>query len=407
MRSMEMQADVAIFGGGCAGLWLLDELVRRGARAVLFESGRLGDPQTAVSQGILHGGLKYSLGGLLSSSAKAVRDMPAMWSAALSGHGRPDLSHVRLRSRWCYLWRGGSLGSWAGMLGAVAALAVRPVALDDAERPTPLARCPGQVYRLEEPVIDPISFLRVMATRHRARIWRIDPEHGLDFERTAAGRGVAAVRALNPATGNGIRLSVQAVVFCAGEGNEALRRRLDLPCGAMQRRPLRVALVRGALPGLCGHVIEGAKTRVTVTSDVDARGRTVWQLGGQVSEDGASMRPEPFIEHARRELSAVLPGWQMHPTEWASFEVDRAERATGDGSRPGDVQIVREGNIVSAWPTKLVLAPRLAQCVADLLETGTREADAEWEAWLGGQSWPSPEVAPAPWERELTWINAA
>ena len=54
-------------------------------------------------------------------------------------------------------------------------------------------------------------------------------------------------------------------------------------CGLVRRKGFACE-VRGALPGLCGHAIEGAKTRVTITSDVDARGRTVWQLGGQVSE---------------------------------------------------------------------------------------------------------------------------
>ena len=69
---MKLDTDVVIFGGGCAGLWLLDELRRRGLRVVLLESGRLGGGQTTGSQGILHGGVKYLLKGLFSASAGRV-----------------------------------------------------------------------------------------------------------------------------------------------------------------------------------------------------------------------------------------------------------------------------------------------------------------------------------------------
>ncbi|MHC4787348.1 MAG: FAD-dependent oxidoreductase, partial [Planctomycetota bacterium] len=54
---------MVIFGGGGAGLWLLDTLLTRGHRAVLLEANRLGQGQTACAQGILHGGLKYTLNG--------------------------------------------------------------------------------------------------------------------------------------------------------------------------------------------------------------------------------------------------------------------------------------------------------------------------------------------------------
>ena len=70
-----MQVDTLIFGGGAAGLWLLDELTRQGSSAVLLEAAKLGQGQTIASQGIIHGGLKYTLQGLLTPSAAAIRDM--------------------------------------------------------------------------------------------------------------------------------------------------------------------------------------------------------------------------------------------------------------------------------------------------------------------------------------------
>ena len=84
--------DVLIFGGGGAGLWLLDELRRSGFCVLLAESNSLGRGQSVASQGIIHGGLKYTLGGLLTDSARAIRHMPALWRACLAGESQPDLS---------------------------------------------------------------------------------------------------------------------------------------------------------------------------------------------------------------------------------------------------------------------------------------------------------------------------
>ena len=236
----KLDADVLIFGGGCAGLWLLDDLRRRGLRVLLVESGRLGGGQTASAQGILHGGLKYALAGIVSPSARMVRDMPARWQASLSGRAEPDLSGVRLCSPACYLWRGESLKSWAAMLGAVAALSVKPVAIDDNDRPAPLAECPGTIYRVDEPVIDTISFLDVLARRNRGLIWQIDPAVELPVELAAKAVKLALQ---NPRTGQSLSISVGQVVLAAGEGNAALRRQLGLLSEAAQLRPLHVAML--------------------------------------------------------------------------------------------------------------------------------------------------------------------
>ena len=45
--------EVVIFGGGAAGLWLLDELVRAGRSTLLLEAHELGSGQTIASQGII------------------------------------------------------------------------------------------------------------------------------------------------------------------------------------------------------------------------------------------------------------------------------------------------------------------------------------------------------------------
>jgi len=79
-----------------------------------------------ASQGIIHGGLKYTLSGLLTKVAKNVREMPQIWREALLGQTTTDLSQTRLRSGCCYLWQTDTLAFGAGMLGARFGLQVNP-----------------------------------------------------------------------------------------------------------------------------------------------------------------------------------------------------------------------------------------------------------------------------------------
>ncbi|HVX61290.1 MAG TPA: FAD-dependent oxidoreductase [Pirellulales bacterium] len=388
--------DVAIFGGGVAGLWLLDELRRHGFSGVLLEAGDLGGGQTIASQGILHGGAKYALSGIANRAAQEVRDMPELWRDCLAGRCEPDLSQTRVRSSHCYLWRTGSLASRLGMLGARVGLRVAPQRVEQADRPALLASCPGMVARLDEQVIAPADLLASFLQRNRESILKIDAECGLDFELSAA--GVEAIQLLQPITGEPLILRPRRVVLTAGAGNSLLRERLGLPTAVMQRRPLHVALARGALPFFSGHCIDGAETRVTITADVDAAGRVVWQIGGRLAERGVSLDGAELIRFARAELLAVLPGLHLSEAEWASYRIDRAELASAGGRRPDTAQIIQEGNVTTAWPTKLVLAPKLAERIVSQLPPSSLATDAC--AWL---DWPRPKVALAPWEACTSW----
>lgn len=404
---MILNTDVVILGGGCAGLWLLDDLRRRGLRVLLLAADSVGGTQTTGSQGILHGGVKYVLQGIFSASANAVREMPGRWRASLEGTVEPDLSRVRFRSRHCYLWRSDSWQSYLGMFGAQAFLQVKPVPLPDAERPALLVKCPGQVFRLDEEVIDTTSFAQVLADRNRELILRIDAEQGLEFQQDGEGR-VTSFMISEPGGSRELTIHVNEVVLAAGAGNERLRERLGFETGLMQRRPLHMALVRGDLPQLNGHCVDGAKTRITMTADVDSAGRGIWQLGGQLAEDGVRLDPDALIRHASRELQAVLPGWSPGRTEWSTYRIDRAEARTKDGARPDDVQLLRDANVLTIWPTKLVLAPRMTERVLE--EWGTVKPPrglADFRAALNEWNWPAPPIAVPPWELQSTWTSGS
>lgn len=395
-----MRLDALIFGGGAAGLWLLDRMSRDGHHVLLLEAQTLGCGQTVSSQGIIHGGLKYTLAGLLTKSAKNIREMPQLWRDCLLGTTTPNLSNTNLRSGCCYLWQTDSLSSRAGMIGARFGLQTTPENITQEERPEALKDVPGTVARLPEQVISPRTFLNDLANQYSDRILKIDAKNGLAFDLDSPGE-VKAVRITSPNGDRELKLCPRQVIFTAGAGNGKLRKMTGLSEEAMQRRPLHMVLVRGKLPELNGHCVAGAKTRVTVTSEVDSEGRMTWQLGGQLAEDGTSMSPMALTQRALSELTAVLPGIDFRGTEWTTYKVDRAEGATGNGSRPDNIQVLCAGNVTTGWPTKLVLAPVLAQEIASRTASPYFSSQFDTSVFEG---WPRPEVALHPWEEpSLSW----
>src|SRR5258708_4979084 len=106
-----VEADIVIFGGGIAGLWLLNRLRELGFCAILLESNTLGGGQTHKAQGIIHGGLKYALQGTVTGATQAIADMPSVWRQCLRGEGVIDLREVPVLSTEQYLWSTGSLTS--------------------------------------------------------------------------------------------------------------------------------------------------------------------------------------------------------------------------------------------------------------------------------------------------------
>ena len=400
--------DLIIFGGGIAGLWTMHEASRRGYRCLLLEASALGSGQTVASQGIIHGGLKYTLQGMMTGSARRIREMPSIWRQSLAGEKLPDLSQTEIRSNNCYLWRTESLSSRLGMFGAKMGLQVVPKDLAPEDVPELLSDCPGSIGQMDEQVISPYSLVRNLADAFPEQIIKYDPE-SLKFVHDQNGK-LSAVQILDPQR-TSVTIQTAAVLLTAGSGNESLLQQAspatEVPGkSVMQKRPLHMALVRGTLPPFNGHCVDGAKTIVTITSDIDCQGRTVWQIGGQVAETGVSMNRRALIEHAARELVASVPGIELNGLEWNSYTVDRAEGATKSGHRPETPQILQEGNLFTAWPTKLALAPQLAEEICERLSAipvAPTPLDDSWKSELA--RFLRPQVALPPWETAVDWVR--
>ena len=393
--------DVAIVGGGIAGLWLLARLRERGYGALLIESDRLGTGQTLCAQGIIHGGAKYGLRGYAGPTAEAVAGMPDLWRRCLNGEGDIDLRGAALLAEQQYLWATRAPTSrlvafFASKLmrghvekvadaGADAGMAVSDY--------PPVLRHPdfhGTVYRLDEPIVDVASVLNILAERYRDAIVR--------------NRGPVVLKADGNLTLHHPERAQWVVrpavtVFAAGAGNAGL------PWATLQLRPLHMVMARGVnLPGpLYAHCVGASEVpRLTVTSHYDASGRLIWYLGGGLAEEGVRRDRREQIRAARRELQALLPWVDWNPVEFATFTVQRAEAHQRSRGRPATTGVFRDGRVIAAWPTKLALAPLLAEQIEEVLRTldvRPRSVDLSPLA-----DWPRPEIGIYPWDWEdLAW----
>ena len=148
--------QIAIIGGGLCGLWLLNILRQKGYDAWLFEKDSLGGVQTLASQGMIHGGLKYALGGFTTPSSESIARMPEVWRSCLAGSGPIDLSGLEVLSDDYYLFSDNALSSKVTAFFASKSLQGRISVLDKADYPGVFQdeKFKGKLYRLEDLVLD-------------------------------------------------------------------------------------------------------------------------------------------------------------------------------------------------------------------------------------------------------------
>jgi len=243
------------------------------------------------------------------------------------------------------------------------------------------------VYALAEPVVATGSLLDALACPHRARIFCYDISDLL-----FADRRVQIADAL---------FQPRSVVFVAGEGNAELMRKAGIREDLMQRRPLKMVLLRGsALPTLFGHCIMHGKTQITITTPTQG----IWQVGGEIAE---KLAIQENLENGRRaamkEIRHCLPGLDFSGVEIAIYPATRAEARTAGQRRPSGVHVSRVApGIVVGWPTKLSMAPVLAEEIFALVQDELKQPGDYDEPSL---PWPMPPVARHPWE-EVEWFPA-
>ncbi len=388
-----LDLDIALIGGGVAGLWLLNRLRQAGYRTGLFEHRALGSDQTIASQGMIHGGLKYSLTGSLSGATRAIAEMPDLWRACLAGDGELDLRGTRVLSDHFYLWSTNDLGARLTGFFASRLLHGHLESLGEDQRPRPLGGTRGNLYRLTDLVLDIPSLLASLAEPCRNCLGLIDSHRARLVHDTDEGLSLQL-------PDQHLKINARRFILCAGQGNGPLLASLGIGQPAMQLRPLQQVMVTHPdLPIFYGHCL-GTDTspRLTLSTHWLPDGQPVWYLGGNLAEHGAEMPAQSLIARAQAELASLLPQVSLDGARWATLPVMRAEARQPGLVRPDNAFTGPASGLpqlLVAWPTKLTLAPALARDALALL-------DAQGLIPTGGDPdlshrLPVPPLAPTPW----------
>jgi glycerol-3-phosphate dehydrogenase len=393
-----IKCEVLIFGGGIAGLWLLNRLLAQGRSAYLFENKTVGGEQTIASQGVIHGGLKYALNGVLNDASEAIAEMPRRWAESFSGEGELDLRAVRVLSDHQVLWSSGGIASQITSFFASKTLSSRASQLDRKQFPQILqnARYQGSVFQLNECVVEPASLLRALSTLAAGHLFSSGA--GVETRLVMGDGGVQAFEVEH----EGVRYRFEAddFVLAAGQGNEGLMKQLSgLASLSTQRRPLHQVCVKHERLTPFYAVALGASTKppVVITTHYDKAGVPVWYLGGDLAETGVDRDEAEQTARAQKLLRELLPWLDLNGMEWRTHRVNRAEPAYAGGRRPPGSFCRKMGNVIVAWPSKLALAPALADDVTKLLRPqGSSRQKNECSVKL---ALPVPALAEALWDR--------
>lgn len=368
--TLRYSTDIVIFGGGVAGLWLLNRLHSEGYRALLFEQDGLGSGQTLASQGIIHGGLKYALGGALTGASNTIATMPQRWRECLAGHDSVDLRGCKLLSDEYYMWSQSGMRSKLKTFLGSKSLRGRVESVNKDNYPSFFSQATvnGALYKLPDFVVETESLIETLSQGHEQKLFKLNSD-SMSFRADQNGNknGVFVE------TDKGVlAIDCQKLIFAAGKGNKQLIESANLKTVKTQVRPLNMIFVKGPkLPSIYVHCIGDSFSltpKLTVTSHEDSSGNTVWYLGGEIAESGVGKPREEQLEAARQLLTNLFPWLNLSETTWECFAIDRAEPAINSTYRPDDAYIMEENGVIVAWPTKLTLAPSLGDKVLKQLQ---------------------------------------
>ena len=376
--------DVAIIGGGVAGLWTANALKSRGYSIILLSRTALGEGQSLASQGVIHGGAKYALAGRLTDSSEQLASMPGRWKNALEGAGEVDLRGINILSSHQILWSLPGVTSQVMSFFGSKLMRGRSDSLPRSEWPKVLQSkdYKGRVFRIDEPVLDPVSIIKKLS----------EPVSGDCYQADA--KIVSSDGKIHKVMAGDNEIQAQTYVFAAGAGNGDLLKHTGINELEMQVRPLHQLIVRGNLPDFYSVCIgNGPKPPIVTTTHIDSRGRKIWWIGGNIAEsEGVERSQSEQISYGRQALKNLLPWMNWEQFEFFSARADRAEPDTGSGDRPPGAFCKSIGNVLVTWPTKLALAPDLADQVLANLPPPSNASHP------GEIALPKPDIGSPPWD---------
>ena len=362
-----IKTDIVIVGGGIAGLWLANRLQQQGYNCLILEKSRFGGGQTVKSQGIIHGGTKYTLTGTLTKSAEAISQMPGRWRQCLAGQGEINLTSVKVLSQHHYMWSTQGLGSKLTTFFASKALSGRVNKLSKKNYPALFqhSNFKGDLYQLDEVVLDVPSVIQALIKPIKQSAIQLPHNAQLDWQLNNQGQ-------LNKVVVNDqqqLEITAQHFVLTAGEGIQEILNQLAFNSPHMQLRPLHMVMIKHSHPHpIYAHCIGAqALPKMTITSHPTDDGQWVWYLGGAIAENGLNKSSDEQIAEAKQQIQQLLSWVDFSEAQWATLKVNRAEPKQTSLVRPDAAYCQTLNNVSVCWPTKLALAPDLSDQVLSQL----------------------------------------
>lgn len=364
----EHNADIIIFGAGIAGLWACNALSARGYNVLLLENEAIGAGQTLASQGIIHSGLKYMLGGKINPLAKEISAMPARWQEVLKNDCVAAPSQQLLITK--------------GAMGKLKAMAVKKVLGKNATIEAPSSQMKqsgfdGTVVTLNEPVLDVAKVLRTITDKKIVRKITLSTD---TIKKSKVVIGDHVIR-------------TKLFIFATGNENDrcAAGMRHDIKS---QHRPLLMGMLKKAPFALYAHLVGNSdKPIATITTHHNKNGDLIWYIGGLVAERPSDSDPYDTHDAIKEAFAKFLPKIDLAAIQWSTLPIDRAEGNTG-ARMPGRPVIQRIDNAMYCWPTKLTFAPLLADMIIEQIgDIGPSHTQTDW-SFL-----PHVEFADAPWDK--------
>lgn len=400
-----LKKDILIVGGGIAGLWSAAHLKALGYNVILIENEALGSGQSLASQGMIHGGQRYSLKGAWTSHADLSSQMPEKWEQFFHEACPFQLKKTKISSAHQILWSATSgLGSVISFF-ASKAMQTKTAKAEETELfkgKKGFIKYSGTLFKLPEKVIDTKSLLlelnEIIGTENciKAKITQMK-----EMERS--------VRVDFQSHQKSFQLEAQTVIFTAGLGNEWAAKHIG-ENNLTQRRPLKQVLVGPVEESFYGHCITSdPRPRITITSHPIAENPSqyYWYLGGLVANYGTEHSDEEAIAYAHKELSELFPKINWSEKKWSLLKVDRAEPKHNGIFLPDGPELKTFNRIAISWPTKMTFAPLLAEKIVSYVKTLKIDVSQNPSESVASCGFEKVSVDEYPWDKkEREWFTS-
>jgi L-2-hydroxyglutarate oxidase LhgO len=355
------KTDIILFGGGIAGLWLLNRLKKEGYSVILLENEKIGGTQTIHSQGVIHSGFKYQNHPEIVAKLK---EMQREWTEALQGRGGVDLSKTKVSAQHQHYWTQ-NVAVNADFYDKLVGNDFKKLSKKDFPSLLQHSNYTGKVFEAAEMILDMPSLIQNLYDNYANFIFKINQKTDFCFDE----KGVLKSLTLQ----NGDSIEAQFFIFTAGAGNESLVNELKIKqlcyksMQKMQKRPLhQVVIYKQDLPdfnGVCVSPELNAFTPVIITTHYTENKQKIWNLGGDIATKGVERSEKEQILFAKSEMNRLLPNINWSNARWATYRVDRAEPLQSEVILPTDVCVDVCMNAIQIFPVKFALMPDVAHKV--------------------------------------------